>query len=266
MNSMRLAFEAWARTQPTHVIKDLQRYDDDHPDKTKAGQYGHCSARDAWDIWQAANGCNQAALAEIRKEIERIRGGAEHWGGWSGTQDACDAALEALNRVTSSAVTDAAGQIVAERCAQFAELYRKEHAGSREAEEACTEIAEACRQYAASSLSSAPVAQWQTKLRNPILPECDVWINVSEEGARGVAAQHPEIYEIRALSVVPTSSSTWTPTAENINALPEPIRNYIHSLETNTDPAGMVRENAILRHDNAEFESRLAEVSKGALK
>jgi hypothetical protein len=30
----------------------------------------------------------------------------------------------------------------------------------------------------------------------------------------------------------------WKPTPENINALPEPIRQYIHDLATVCDPAG----------------------------
>lgn len=43
----------------------------------------------------------------------------------------------------------------------------------------------------------------------------------------------------------------WTPTAENINALPEPIRNYIHLLETRADPAGELRELVLLRDQMA---------------
>jgi hypothetical protein len=39
----------------------------------------------------------------------------------------------------------------------------------------------------------------------------------------------------------------WLPTSENINALPRPVRKYIHDLHTNCDPAGMVRENVLLR-------------------
>jgi hypothetical protein len=46
-----------------------------------------------------------------------------------------------------------------------------------------------------------PVAQWQTKLRDPILPECDTWINVSEEGARKAMEKWSHIYEVRALVV-----------------------------------------------------------------
>ena len=39
----------------------------------------------------------------------------------------------------------------------------------------------------------------------------------------------------------------WTPTPENINALPPDIKRYIHSLETLCDPAGLVQENALLK-------------------
>jgi hypothetical protein len=39
----------------------------------------------------------------------------------------------------------------------------------------------------------------------------------------------------------------WTPTSENINGLPEPIRDYIHALETRCDPSGLVLENAMAR-------------------
>ncbi len=39
----------------------------------------------------------------------------------------------------------------------------------------------------------------------------------------------------------------WLPTPENINALPEPIRKFIHDIETNTDPQGLVRENVLIK-------------------
>ena len=48
-------------------------------------------------------------------------------------------------------------------------------------------------------------------------------------------------------------SESWTPTAENINALPLPLRRYIRDLETNADPAGTLRENFKLRQENAEL-------------
>ncbi len=39
----------------------------------------------------------------------------------------------------------------------------------------------------------------------------------------------------------------WLPSPENINALPEPVRRLIHLLETNTDPAHIVRENILIK-------------------
>lgn len=42
----------------------------------------------------------------------------------------------------------------------------------------------------------------------------------------------------------------WKPTPENINALPEPIRQYVMELETLCDPAGIVRENMLLKDCN----------------
>lgn len=42
----------------------------------------------------------------------------------------------------------------------------------------------------------------------------------------------------------------WTPTRDNLNALPEPIRKHIADLETICDPAGIVAENTILKDCN----------------
>lgn len=39
----------------------------------------------------------------------------------------------------------------------------------------------------------------------------------------------------------------WLPTSDNINALPNGIRKYIHDLETNVDPAGIIAQNTFLR-------------------
>lgn len=41
------------------------------------------------------------------------------------------------------------------------------------------------------------------------------------------------------------------PIADEINALPERIRKYIHHLETDCDPQGTIRENFRLREENA---------------
>ncbi len=62
--------------------------------------------------------------------------------------------------------------------------------------------------------------------------------------------------EISALSGVVQLASLWSkdipdknwlPTAENINALPDPVRNYIADMQTNADPPSMVADNIILR-------------------
>lgn len=37
----------------------------------------------------------------------------------------------------------------------------------------------------------------------------------------------------------------WLPTPDNINALPGPVKRFIHDLETNCDPAGIIRENIV---------------------
>jgi len=49
----------------------------------------------------------------------------------------------------------------------------------------------------------------------------------------------------------------WLPTAENINALPEALRKFIHDMETNADPAGMVAENALLKDTVAQLQVKI---------
>jgi len=44
-----------------------------------------------------------------------------------------------------------------------------------------------------------------------------------------------------------TISDDWKPTASAINALPAPLRKYIHDVEAMCDPAGMVQQIAALR-------------------
>lgn len=55
--------------------------------------------------------------------------------------------------------------------------------------------------------------------------------------------------------------AAWLPTPENVNALPQPLRDYIHELETRCDPAGDVARIAFL-HDQA----RQLEASNRALR
>ena len=49
----------------------------------------------------------------------------------------------------------------------------------------------------------------------------------------------------------------WLPTAENINALPEPVRQYIYDLETNADPPSMIQDNALLRENCKALEIKV---------
>lgn len=48
-----------------------------------------------------------------------------------------------------------------------------------------------------------------------------------------------------------TIDPDWTPTPENINALPDPLRKFIHALSTDCDQQGTIRENYRLRQENA---------------
>ncbi len=51
--------------------------------------------------------------------------------------------------------------------------------------------------------------------------------------------------EIDATEAAIAGGEGWLPTAENVNALPEGIRRYIHDLETRCDPAGDVQKMAL---------------------
>lgn len=54
----------------------------------------------------------------------------------------------------------------------------------------------------------------------------------------------------------------WSPTSANINALPEPLCKYIYHLETMADPAGMVRENIMVKQENKMLRELLRERMK----
>jgi hypothetical protein len=45
----------------------------------------------------------------------------------------------------------------------------------------------------------------------------------------------------------------WVPTPDNVNALPEPLRKYIHELIANCDPGDLVRENILLQQQVDEL-------------
>ncbi len=52
--------------------------------------------------------------------------------------------------------------------------------------------------------------------------------------------------------------NSWTPTAENISALPKPLRRYIHDLQTDVDPAATMRENFRLWREIVSLKKQLA--------
>jgi hypothetical protein len=53
---------------------------------------------------------------------------------------------------------------------------------------------------------------------------------------------------------------SWTPTAANIESLPEPIRKYIADMQTNADPPGMIAENALLADAVRALQNRIKEL------
>lgn len=49
-------------------------------------------------------------------------------------------------------------------------------------------------------------------------------------------------------------------TSNEINALPHRLRDYIHHIEANCDPAGTLRENYRLRIENAALTKRVSDL------
>lgn len=57
----------------------------------------------------------------------------------------------------------------------------------------------------------------------------------------------------------------WTPTGENLNALPEPLRKYIHDLHTASDNATLVRQEALTRAEYNILRKMIAEAPEGTV-
>jgi hypothetical protein len=54
----------------------------------------------------------------------------------------------------------------------------------------------------------------------------------------------------------------WEPTIENINALPMPLRHFIHMLQTECDRAGTIRENVLIKEENHALRLKLRELDR----
>jgi hypothetical protein len=53
---------------------------------------------------------------------------------------------------------------------------------------------------------------------------------------------------------------TWRPTKRNLNRLPMPLQRLIHSLLTECDPAGTIRQNVLLKDENWALRRKIAEL------
>ena len=62
------------------------------------------------------------------------------------------------------------------------------------------------------------------------------------------------------------SFDRWTPTSGNVNALPKPLRAYIHDIETKCDPAGDVRTIAIQEENLVALQVQVDELAAKAAK
>lgn len=76
-----------------------------------------------------------------------------------------------------------------------------------------------------------------------------------------------EEYPARILGVLDALASApvaddWTPTSANINALPDRVRAYIHDLEANADPSGMVAENTLLRDQTKQLDAMIGRLKR----
>jgi hypothetical protein len=99
----------------------------------------------------------------------------------------------------------------------------------------------------------------EDKLRfgTPVCIFCAMPI-IGLEGACGSCANKALIDLANSYQI----QNNWLPTSENINHLPEPVRKYIHDLETNVDPAGLVQENACLKENIRALQTRLGGKNK----
>ena len=73
--------------------------------------------------------------------------------------------------------------------------------------------------------------------------------------------------QVSACDAIGSTPGDWKPTAAAINALPGPLRQHIHDLETRCDPAGAVAELTLMGDQNQMLQAHVAALDKvyGAL-
>jgi hypothetical protein len=93
-------------------------------------------------------------------------------------------------------------------------------------------------------------------------------IRAHERGDDGYKSCDDTVRVIQGIAVTALNEPTkigdywrdWLPDAEHLNALPQPIRQYIHDLETRADPAGDVAEIAFLKDTVEALQARIREL------
>jgi hypothetical protein len=56
------------------------------------------------------------------------------------------------------------------------------------------------------------------------------------------------------------NDTSYPPTSAEINALPPNLRRWIHELETDADPAGTIRQAALVEDENRQLRAKVAEL------
>ncbi len=73
--------------------------------------------------------------------------------------------------------------------------------------------------------------------------EADVEVAASAQGLEFIKARLAIVYALLKYKI----HYDWLPTPEAINTLPEPVRKFIHDIETNTNPTHTIRENILIK-------------------
>jgi predicted nuclease with TOPRIM domain len=144
---------------------------------------------------------------------------------------------------------------------EVVECLRREYAGSaqqssfmihelREAtttleaeNERLTLLVPSCRRFIESVVNQA--AEWRT---GPAQLEPPLWDFMCELYAYGTE-------QLCAIDSLTLGDAKWFPTAANITALPEPLRRYIHDLETRCDPSGDIAALTLTRDQNIQLQA-----------